>query len=118
MQRTQVVIQSPKALAAFITPDLFGTRSVDFAWHRITLSKALLWTLLYQPQTELSVTNIGQAIKPHQQRQGNLHLELPTDAQPTLEQVASLAALPATSLLIPKRPPAQPRHDLCAALRV
>lgn len=31
LQRTQVTIQSPEALAAFITPDPFGTRSVDFA---------------------------------------------------------------------------------------
>ena len=98
LQRTQVTIQSPEALAAFITPDPFGTRSVDFAWHRITLSKQLLETLLYQPQTGLSITNIGEAMKPHQQRQGLLHLELPTSLLPSPADIVRFAALPTTSL--------------------
>ena len=100
LQRTQVTIQSPEALATFITPGPLGRRSVDLAWHRITLSLTLLETLLFQQPTELNVTNIGEAMKPHQQRKGLLHLDLPTDAQPTLEHVLPLAALPTTSLRI------------------
>lgn len=98
LQRTQVTIQSPEALAAFITPDPFGRRSVDLAWHRITLSKALLETLLCQPQTGLSFTHIGEAMEPHQQRQGLLHLELPTPLPPSPANIVRFTALPSTSL--------------------